>query len=81
MAPEGGLIVVERISWRTWIDERSVRDSKAHLAERWRGRALCGVAIPNEGNGIEYDECFDEGECKNCRRAWLKNENIEIAKH
>ena len=57
------------IGWEIW-DTTAMRvksQSVAHL-ESDDGRTLCGVRIPEEGNGICFTETSHLKDCKRCAR-------------
>ena len=65
--------LVDEVAWTTWNDAGYSRYSKSHLI--WHDdteTALCGIRIPEEGNGIVIDE-LDDGACKNCKKAFLSS--------
>ena len=65
------------VSWTTWSSAGySVRNSKLHILKLHDDTStdtstLCGRSIPEEGNGIEFDE-FDEGKCKKCHAIYSR---------
>lgn len=64
---------LDSVAWSRWsVRGYRVTTSRAHLEAHEDGgcdtpRTLCGVIIPDEGNGIEYEE-RDAGRCRTCER-------------
>ena len=63
------------IAWRRRDDwERGGRWSRSHLVDAEHhvgGRTLCGIVVPQEGDGVEVENghAFGEGFCERCHRA------------
>jgi len=64
-----------RIAWETWNEWMVSTGSKAHFVrEDEEGRdtdlTICGVRIPESGNGIEVGAGIDygDGDCKRCTK-------------
>jgi hypothetical protein len=58
------------ISWDTSTREEGggARQAKAHAEDQ--GRTLCGLTVPEQGNGVEVGAASDyaDGTCKRCEK-------------
>ena len=68
---------VEEVAWSTWNDAGYSTYSKMHLGNADTGKTLCGIRIPEEGDGIVIDE-FDDGKCSKCQKAFRNHDHIEM---
>lgn len=62
----------EWVGWERWSETMISTGSKAHAEQPDNpNRALCGVSIPESGNGYEVGAASDyaDGTCKRCQKA------------
>jgi len=62
----------EWVGWERWSDTMVATASKGHAEQPDNpSRALCGVSIPESGNGFEVGAASDyaDGTCKRCQKA------------
>lgn len=61
------------VAWQRWNEyERSLPASKAHAENpEVPGLTLCGLSIPESGNGVEVGagDDYGAGTCKRCMKA------------
>ena len=66
------MVEFEWVGWERWNEYMISTGSKAHAEQPDNpNRALCGVNIPESGNGYEVGAASDyaDGTCKRCQKA------------